>query len=378
MKNYTYNFEIKDLLTQFVAAFDDTVVKRYDRSGNAKQEVEVRYVFAPKQRVMYDIVNKAQNLTLPVVAVDVTSISYDDDRVFNKINNFHSYLNEVDNMYARMPVPINIEMNMSIICRYMQDMEQIITNFAPYSNPYIIIAWKEPSVRSEAVEIRTEVLWSKNITMNTPTDTTYTDKFRVVADTSFTIKGWLFREKTSNSIPIYFIDQNFITTRGNFNLTDAVTAQNYEEFFNSLSAVADIETYTLSGTPTITNIFYNGSGGYIPANDNTTITLNKEVSALNLYSYITIGSNYDRTTAVLLSSNNTSLTNLPLTTINSEYTGEATGFILPIENYQILSKDTLSLTFPYLSGSGEVDIIINNPAGWASSRTTSEVYFIAE
>jgi len=148
VKNYTYNFEIKDLLTQFVAAFDDTVVKRYDRSGNAKQEVEVRYVFAPKQRVMYDIVNKAQNLTLPVVAVDVTSISYDDDRVFNKINNLHSYLNEVDNMYARMPVPINIEMNMSIICRYMQDMEQIITNFAPYSNPYIIIAWKEPSVRS--------------------------------------------------------------------------------------------------------------------------------------------------------------------------------------------------------------------------------------
>jgi len=378
VKNYTYNFEIKDLLTQFVAAFDDTVVKRYDRSGNAKQEVEVRYVFAPKQRVMYDIVNKAQNLTLPVVAVDVTSISYDDDRVFNKINNLHSYLNEVDNMYARMPVPINIEMNMSIICRYMQDMEQIITNFAPYSNPYIIIAWKEPSIRSETVEIRTEVLWNKNISMNTPTDMTYTDKFRVVADTSFTIKGWLFREKTSNSVPIYFIDQNFIISRENLNLTEALTAQNYEEFYNSLSAVADIQSYTLSGTPTITNIFYNGSGGYIPANDNTAITLNKEVSALNLYNYITIGSNYDRTTTVLLSSNNTSLINLPLTTINSEYTGEATGFILPIENYQILSKDTLSLTFPYLSGSGEVDIIINNPAGWASSRTTSGVYFIAE
>lgn len=378
MKNYTYNFEIKDLLTQFVAAFDDTVVKRYDKSGNAKQEVEVRYVFAPKQRVMYDIVNKAQNLTLPVVAVDVTSISYDDNRVFNKINNLHSYLNEIDNMYARMPVPINIEMNMSIICRYMQDMEQIITNFAPYTNPYIVIAWKEPSTRTETVEIRTEVLWSKNITMNTPTETTYSDKFRVVADTSFTIKGWLFREKTSSSVPIYFIDQNFIISRENLNLTEALTAQNYEEFYNSLSAVADIQTHTLSGIPTITNIFYNGSGGYIPVNDDTAITLNKEVSALNLYNYITIGSNYDRTTAVLLSTNNTSLVNLPLTTINAEYTGEVTGFILPIENYQILSKDTLSLTFPYLSGSGEVDIIINNPAGWVSSRTTSGTYFIAE
>jgi len=378
VKNYTYNFEIKDLLTQFVAAFDDTVVKRYDRSGNPKQEVEVRYVFAPKQRVMYDIVNKAQNLTLPVVAVDVTSISYDDNRVFNKINNFHNYLNEVDNTTGRMPVPINIEVSMSIICRYMQDMEQIVTNFAPYSNPYIIIAWKEPSTRTETVEIRTEVLWNKNITMNNPTDTSFSDKFRVVADTSFTIKGWLFREKSSNSVPIYFIEQNFINTNRNFNFVEAITAQNYEEFYNSLSVTADIESYTLSATPTITNIYYNGSGGYIPINDNTSITLNKQVSSLNLYNYISIGSNYDYTTAVLLSSNNTSLVNLPLTTINAEYTGDVTGFLLPIENYQVLSNNTLSLTFPYLSGSGDIDIIINNPAGWASSRTTSGVYFIAE
>ena len=62
MKNYTYNFEIKDLLTQFVAAFDDTVIKRFNKAGEAEQEVDVRYVFAPKQRIMHDVVNKAQNL----------------------------------------------------------------------------------------------------------------------------------------------------------------------------------------------------------------------------------------------------------------------------------------------------------------------------
>jgi len=88
LKNYTYNFEIKDLLTQFVAAFDDTVIKRFNRAGAPEQEVEVRYVFAPKQRIMHDVVNKAQNLQLPVVAVNLTSVSYDTDRVFNKLNNF--------------------------------------------------------------------------------------------------------------------------------------------------------------------------------------------------------------------------------------------------------------------------------------------------
>ena len=75
MKKYTYNFEIKDLLTQFVAAFDDTVIKRYNKQRDERQQIEVRYVFAPKHRVMYDVVNKAQNITLPVVTIDLASVT---------------------------------------------------------------------------------------------------------------------------------------------------------------------------------------------------------------------------------------------------------------------------------------------------------------
>ena len=57
MKNRAFHFEIKDLLTQFVAAFDDVVISRYNKNREARQNIEVRYVFAPKQRVMYDIIN---------------------------------------------------------------------------------------------------------------------------------------------------------------------------------------------------------------------------------------------------------------------------------------------------------------------------------
>ena len=85
MKNRAFHFEIKNLLTQFVAAFDDTVISRYNKDRERKNNIEVRYVFAPKQRVMYDIINKAQNLTLPVVAINLTGVSRDNDRVFNKL-----------------------------------------------------------------------------------------------------------------------------------------------------------------------------------------------------------------------------------------------------------------------------------------------------
>ena len=133
MKNRAFHFEIKDLLTQFIAAFDDTVISRFDRGRNPKQDIEVRYVFAPKQRVMYDIVNRAQNLTLPVVAVNLASITRDESRVFNKLTPtfIPTSLTDAPEKSSKflMPVPVNLEVNMSIMTRYMADADQGTTGF---------------------------------------------------------------------------------------------------------------------------------------------------------------------------------------------------------------------------------------------------------
>lgn len=381
MKNYTYNFEIKDILTQFIAAFDDTVIKRYDKDRNARQDVEVRYVFAPKQRVMYDIINKAQNITLPVVTVDLASLSYDSERAFNKVNKLHNYRNEVDNTSVDMPTPINLVVNMSILGRYMQDVEQIISNFAPYTNPYIILAWREPSSRSEDVEIRTEVTWDENISLNCPTETTYSDKFRIVADTSFTIKTWLFRNQNTDAAPIYFIKNNLIAVEKDWSISQPLTSLDYDNFFKEYDESEDRDnimvTQHLSGTPEISNIYLNSNDGLIEASYNSPITLNKDMSGANVYNYLLLGDNYNETTEVLLSSDNINLTQ-NLTTFNTRYTGSVTGFNLSTENYKVLSNNTLSISIPPLSGSGNVDIIIKNPAGWTSTKTISGFYMIAE
>jgi len=381
VKNYTYNFEIKDLLTQFVAAFDDTIIKRYDENRNSRQELEVRYVFAPKQRVMYDIINKAQNITLPVVTVDLTSVSYDSSRAFNKVNKLRTYITEDESISMDMPTPINLEINMSILGRYMQDVEQIITNFAPYTNPYIILAWKEPTANGETIEVRSEVIWSESISLNTPLETTYSDKFRIVADTSFTIKGWLFKNKNNNDTPIYFIEQNLVAAGKNWNLQQPIESLDYDNFFKNFKDDPNKDTYVttarLSGIPSISNIYLNTSSSPMEVTYISPITLNKQASDYNVYNYTLLGGNYNHTTEVLLSSNNPTLTS-NLTSFDTKYTGPVTGFLLPKENYTIMSNSTMNITMPYLSGSGDVDIIINNPAGWTSTKTISGFYMIAE
>ena len=379
MKNYTYNFEIKDLLTQFVAAFDDTVIKRFNRAGAPEQEVEVRYVFAPKQRIMHDVVNKAQNLQLPVVAVNLTSVSYDTDRVFNKLHNFDNASGVNSASSIRTPTPVNLTVNMSILCRYMQDMEQILSNFVPYADPYIVLAWKEPvsdALDSDVIEIRTEVLWDQTINLNTPTETTYSDKFRIIADTSFTIKGWLFRNQNETANPIYFIENNFINTSPTYSFNQALTSLEYEAFFDSLTADAgyDIDTISLSGIPEITNVYFNTSASLLEVNGPVTVT--SGAYTYNTNSYTLLGSHYNETEFVLLSSNSTLTSGF--TSLSTTYTGAVSGYLLPAANWTVLSDEVINITLPLLLDSGKFDIIIKNPAGWKTSAEIDGFYFNAQ
>ena len=382
MKKYTYNFEVKDLLTQFVAAFDDTVIKRYNKNREAEQEIAVRYVMAPKQRIMYDIVNKAQNLKLPVVSIDLASISYDTERVFNKLDGFDNY-GEQTASAINTPVPVNLEVNMSILCRYMSDMDQILANFIPYANPYIVLAWREPvdqallsagEVPFDPIEIRSEVLWSQNISMNTPKDSTYSEKFRIVADTSFTIKGWMFRNKNETSNPIYFIDTNFIESSKGYNFNPALTALDYDSFSASLSEDTNVETISLSGYPFTDSVFYNASGSPMPVNSSVTITT--QAKELNRGTFTLIGQNYNKTEFVLLSSTST-LTDT-LTSVPTKHTGTIDGYLLPLSSYTVMSDTVMNVNLSDLNTPGTFQVVVKNPAGWTSTGSISGVSFTTE
>jgi len=215
VKNYTFNFEIQTLLEQFVSAFNDIIIKRYDNTKTLippTSGFKVSFVYSPKSRVYATLNTPAPGgLTVPAVAVNISSISRDNTRVFNKLEGFSVTPNSTsNNNYLKkipQPVPINIGVNMTIVTKFQSDMDQIITNFAPYCDPYIIISWKLPFANN--YEIRTEVLWSGQINLNYPIDIGASQVFRISAETSFTIKGWLFKKTDEIIKKIYTIDESF-------------------------------------------------------------------------------------------------------------------------------------------------------------------------
>lgn len=211
MRKYTYDFEIETMFTMFISAMDDIIVKRYNNKKEPQDSLRVRFVYAPKQRVLLDLLDKAQNLQLPIVAVHNGGISRDPNRVFNKIQGF--YVPDNDTRFSKkvyQPIPINLQINMSILTRFQQDYDQIITNFVPYFDPYIIISWRTPGQSTQ--EIRSQVEWSGTVTTTYPTDLNASQVARVQGETSFTFKGWLFKAPPTNKdAKIFNITADFST-----------------------------------------------------------------------------------------------------------------------------------------------------------------------
>jgi hypothetical protein len=374
VKNYTYHFEIKDLLTQFLAAFNDCIIKRYDNDRVPKTNIEVRYVLAPKQRVLYDIINEQHNITLPVVAVNMTSVARDNERVFNKLDGF--YMQKVYNRntatYSKIPTPtpVNLTVSLSIIAKFQSDIDQILSNFVPYNNPYIILSWKVPESAGLNYygEIRSEVLWDGNISLTSPTDLTPSDKYNIVADTTFTIKGWLFK-KFEESSNIFVIDTNF------YNLTaKSGPALTYNSYFTlsgmNLSGVT--ESFSISGIPTIKSINARTSfstKAQAAITENTTVR--NQLSNLTF----SVGGEWYKESDVLylmLSSNNTSL--YPdLTSISTIKQGTVSGFI--IDDYTIVNDNLLYFTLPYTQQTGDFTIVVANEVGWDSSYKSKNIVF---
>ena len=225
MKNYTFNWEVQTLVEQFVGAFNDVIIKRYDNENKVVAPLsgnKVLFVYSPKQRVFSNLNSPAAGgLTVPVIAVNISSISRDPQRVFNKNEGFtvdyeNTQLGRNSLKNIPQPVPVNIGITMTIITKYQADLDQILTNFIPYCDPYIIISWKLPSLSKSNIpyEIRSEVLWDGNVQLQYPDNLGPTQPYRITATTNFTIKGWMFKKMDEIIKKIYTIDSKFFTTNG--------------------------------------------------------------------------------------------------------------------------------------------------------------------
>jgi hypothetical protein len=362
VKSWSYNKEIQTLVEQFAGAFNDIIIKRFDKNDNFSNQQKVKFVYAPKQRVLESLRTPAPGgLSVPAIAINISSLQRDGARGFNKNSGFESdakslYGQDLDFIkFTRQPVPINIGINMSIITKYQTDMDQILSNFIPYCDSYIIISWKMPAGYNKDYEIRTEILWSGNVNMVYPTDLPPSQSFRITADTSFTIKGWLFKSEESSEIykKIYYINSDFVIADSvDIDNCDLITdLDQYETSRISISARPHVEwVCPLSIVENNLDFYYNNRSIYI------------------------VGKFLSYTRAVYISASNPNIFDQQpqlfspfagLTSLEPHY---PSFYGYAVSSYEILDDETLTISLPYSSINigGSIDVIVENEAGYRS------------
>ena len=343
----TFHFEVKDLIMQFEDFLNNVVIRRYDDDRIAQDKIKVDLVYGHKQRVLQDIVNKQGHIQIPIIAVTMGSLKRDKTRVFNKLDGSYTDTFQAPQFaHLQQPVPIDLVLNVSIMTRYQIDLDQILTNFIPYTDPYVVVSWKWPDpTTNKTIEIRSAVIWNEDVTMDYPKDLQNNAPMRFIADTSFTVKGWLFKNPGDPAKKIYKIDTTFTAVSDihmNYDLMKGMMYQN------------NTDTLTISARPFIIK------------------TIPYMVSTCQPTPIILQGNMMDYVSAIYVSGTDgvypTQTLQDPLawnSAVSATY-GAFTGLEVSTLDWAVIDKNKLSIVIPAASASGYIDIIAVNEAGYGN------------
>ena len=116
------------------------LVKTNTSTGDEIERVKIPLVYGPKERYIMRLegdpdLNKETQVTLPRMSFEITGITYDATR---KLNTMHrSATANTTNSYAAQyqAVPYNLEFELSIYARNIEDGNQIVEQILPYFTP---------------------------------------------------------------------------------------------------------------------------------------------------------------------------------------------------------------------------------------------------
>jgi hypothetical protein len=344
MNIWTYDFEVQTMITMFMNAMSDIVIKRFNVHKQARDQIKTRIVYAPKQRVLNDLLDRDQNLQLPVIACYIGGIARDSTRVFNKILGTFNDAGYGAATNEKAPLPVDLTINVSIMTRYQADMDQILTHLLPYINPYFTVSWRTPGRQEH--EIRSNIVWNGSVNIAYPIDQNATQSAKVTADLSFVFKGWLFQAIANETIGTIL---NIHTT---YNADIKGVPAEYLIGEEIRESTTSSDYLFLQGNPPKPT-FLQPSIGFV----------NKR-QQFNVY-----GSGFSKITNIYLSGAPVSLSSVEHQPFSNSIRLSST--FPPFTGLKLLSTEwmynkdnVISFIMPSINKEGRVDLIIESPAGY--------------
>ena len=139
---YHYHEIIRKTIIAFGTLFNTVEIRHTKQDGSNYSTMKVPIAYGPTEKFLARLEQKPDprkrvSITLPRLAFELVSISYDNSRKISTMQTFKAFTNDSSKLAKKvfMPVPYNLGFRLSIMTQYNEDSMQIIEQILPVFQP---------------------------------------------------------------------------------------------------------------------------------------------------------------------------------------------------------------------------------------------------
>lgn len=206
MFEYFYHEILRRTVISFGSLFNNISIKHTDSSENVVSVIKVPFAYGPTQKFLARLeqspnLNKPVQMSLPRMSFELVGLTYDASRKATTTQTFltSSPTDKTQEKKSYLPVPYNLDFEVSIMTKLNDDMLQIIEQILPYFQPAYSITI---DLVKEIGEKRDIPVILNSISMSDDYEGDFTTRRALIYTLRFTAKTYLFGPISSVSSDI--------------------------------------------------------------------------------------------------------------------------------------------------------------------------------
>jgi hypothetical protein len=200
MFEYFYHEILRRTIISFGTLFNNISIQHKNDAGSVVSMIKVPLAYGPTQKFLARLeqepdLNKPIQMTLPRMSFEFVGLNYDNSRKVTTTQTFFSKNDSSELKRAYMPVPYNMEFELSVMTKQNDDMLQIVEQILPYFQPNFTLT---VDLVDQIGEKRDIPIILNNINMEDDYEGDFSTRRALIYTLSFTAKTYLFGP-TSNT-----------------------------------------------------------------------------------------------------------------------------------------------------------------------------------
>jgi len=231
-----YNESIRKTIIGFGTLFNNIELQRKDKDGSVKQTIKVPLAYGPVEKFLARVEaepdldkRRPTQIQLPRISFEMKGISYDSSRKLGPTQVCRTPKDgETDITYSHyMPVPYNLDFEVSIISKNNDDSVQILEQILPFFQPFFSITINMVAETSEKRDIP---ILLNNVSIQDDYEGDFKVRRTIIYTLTFTAKSYIYGPITTSDV----------IKKVNVDIGTAINANRYITYSATPKALEDL------------------------------------------------------------------------------------------------------------------------------------------